>query len=392
MDRIRAGELTSPQEVENPGGFVTIGMILVNLNKTEKLPNKLKSDVERTFDGIFAHSQGTALHLVIITEAGGAAGVAGALANILGQDLATRVIRPRSWQWRPSKGLPPIHVSFVDLAEVIACKPDFVEALDARKSNRELGDKYMSPLFYIGPVYHLAFTRLHKMVMLDSTDLGVVSDLKDLWEEFSKLEADETAVLAVGVDLAPHYYHQLEEYRAEWPSTRIGRPGRLQGLNTGVVLYHLERMRESWLYNSYLHPEAVDHLMERYHLKMSVGDQDWFTALSFAQPRLFSHLPCRFNTQTSLQYWSSHRMMFGAYHQCEPSRPGRINIFHRNGCGPKPEDCGFEAADLSEYKEFIYMFFIISGCRFWQVLYCAFVCDWAATFPPNDLTCKWENV
>ena len=61
-----------------------------------------------------------------------------------------------------------------------------------------------------------------------------------------------------------------------------------------MVLYHLERMRESWLYNSYLHSEAVDHLMERlvvgkdfapdsfivrYHLKMSVGDQDWFTAL-----------------------------------------------------------------------------------------------------------------
>ena len=39
---------------------------------------------------------------------------------------------------------------------------------------------------------------------------------------------------------------------------------RLQGLNTGVVLYHLKRMRESWLYNSYLHPEAVDHLMERF--------------------------------------------------------------------------------------------------------------------------------
>ena len=33
--------------------------------------------------------------------------------------------------------------------------------------------------------------------------------------------------------------------------------------------------------------------------------------------------------QMLLQYWSSHRMMFGAYHQCEPSRPGRINIFHR---------------------------------------------------------------
>ena len=38
--------------------------------------------------------------------------------------------------------------------------------------------RYMSPLFYIGPIYHLAFTRLDKMIMLDSTDLGVVSDLK----------------------------------------------------------------------------------------------------------------------------------------------------------------------------------------------------------------------
>ena len=72
-----------------------------------------------------------------------------------------------------------------------------------------------------------------------------------------------------------------------------------------------------------------------------------------------------------------------------------------------------EAADINEYKEFIYMFFIISACRslflvfqyhllfsadiilisrFWQVLYCAFVCDWPATFPINDLTCKWGNM
>ena len=30
--------------------------------------------------------------------------------------------------------------------------------------------------------------------------------------------------------------------------------------------------------------------------------------------------------------------------------------------------------------------------RFWQVLYCAFVCDWPATFPLNDLTCNSENM
>ena len=38
---------------------------------------------------------------------------------------------------------------------------------------------------------------------------------------------------------------------------------RLQGLNTGVVLYRLERMRQSLLYSTYLHPDAVSDVMER---------------------------------------------------------------------------------------------------------------------------------
>jgi len=390
---VRAGNLIHPEDVENPSGrnFVTVGMILVNLNKTEKLPIKVKSDVRRTLDGIFTNSVGTPLHLVVITEAEGALGVAQALAEILGEDLANRVIRPRSWHWRPKKGLPPLHISFVNLADVIACKPEFVRALEARKSNSDVGDKYISDLFYIGPIYHLAFTKLEKMIMLDSTDLGVVSDLKDLWSEFSELERSKDSLLAVGLDLAPHYFNQLNEYRRKWPSSKVGQPGRLQGLNTGVVLYHLARMRESALYNSYLHPEAVDHLMERYHLKMSVGDQDWFTALSFAQPRLFVQLPCTFNMQTSLQYWSSHKSMFWSYRHCEPGHLARIKIFHGNGCGPKPEDCGFGAVDINEYKDFIYIFNIIPACRFWQVVHCAFVCNWPAIVPDNDLTCAAED-
>ena len=32
--------------------------------------------------------------------------------------------------------------------------------------------------------------------------------------------------------------------------------------------------------------------------------------------------------------------VFTTYHECEPGRPGRIKIFHRNGCGPRPEQCG----------------------------------------------------
>ena len=72
--------------------------------------------------------------------------------------------------------------------------------------------------------------------MLDSTDLGVVSDLKvakyvvsllaqklsqDLWSEFSELERSKDSLLAVGLDLAPHYFNQvtpLHLRRAEFSS------------------------------------------------------------------------------------------------------------------------------------------------------------------------------
>ena len=38
---------------------------------------------------------------------------------------------------------------------------------------------------------------------------------------------------------------------------------RSQGLNTGVVLYDLHKMRDSSLYGSYLNREAVEDLMDR---------------------------------------------------------------------------------------------------------------------------------
>ena len=148
----------------------------------------------------FSISLGTALHLVVITEASGVGGVALALAHILARDLATRVGNQlffvldgfgyfgRYYYGEPVKtssqslevlracinsqcrdnlgdkasvlavasqqGSSPHpnqvnsnatklfpRLSYVDLAEVIACKPDFVKALDGRKSNREVGDK-----------------------------------------------------------------------------------------------------------------------------------------------------------------------------------------------------------------------------------------------------------
>ena len=152
----------------------------------------------------------------------------------------------------------------------------------------------------------------------------------------------------------------------------MGLPGRSQGLNTGVVLFDLQKMRNSEIYNGYLVPQKITDLFDSYQMKMLVGDQDWFTLLSFQEPNLISILPCQFNAQTSLQYWSSNKATFHSYHYCDVL--SKIKIFHKNGCGPRPEDCGAPApVPLSEYRQYIRLLdHVIQMDNFWTVLYCAF--------------------
>ena len=38
--------------------------------------------------------------------------------------------------------------------------------------------RYTSPLFYIAPIYHLAFTNLQRILVIDSTDLTFNCDVK----------------------------------------------------------------------------------------------------------------------------------------------------------------------------------------------------------------------
>ena len=38
--------------------------------------------------------------------------------------------------------------------------------------------RYLSDLFYMAPIYHQAFTKLDKLLVVDSTDLTFVSDIK----------------------------------------------------------------------------------------------------------------------------------------------------------------------------------------------------------------------
>ena len=74
----------------------------------------------------------------------------------------------------------------------------------------------------MAPIYHQAFTKLEKLLVIDSTDLTIVSDIKvsllvnilteekseklfyqDLWDQFEEME--ESALMLMGRDLSPHY-------------------------------------------------------------------------------------------------------------------------------------------------------------------------------------------
>ena len=130
------------------------------------------------------------------------------------------------------------------------------------------------------------------------------------------------------------------------PGETAGLAGPTQGWNTGVVLYNLEAMRRSLVYNSYLSPAMVDMIVRRFMYEYTLAEQDWFTSLSFIHPELFYVLPCKFNRQTSIQYlqppWEE---MFESFHDCSPKED--VVIFHSNGCGPYPESCGVDPASAN---------------------------------------------
>lgn len=97
----------------------------------------------------------------------------------------------------------------------------------------------------------------------------------------------------------------------------------------------LDRMRDSVLYNSYLHEVALVTLCDKYKFKGHLGDQDFFTVLCMEHEQLFYVLPCGWNRQLCT-WWKDHgyQQVFDEYFTCDET----IHILHGN-CNTKiPEE------------------------------------------------------
>ena len=65
------------------------------------------------------------------------------------------------------------------------------------------------------------------------------------------------------------------------PDTILGNPGRFQGLNVGVLLLRLDRMRSNPIFNYYLSSEGMTQLVNRYGFtNSSLGILEFFLDLA----------------------------------------------------------------------------------------------------------------
>ena len=201
-----------------------------------------------------------------------------------------------------NKAPPTLKISFVDIELIKDIDKPFIQTLKNGSQDKNKIDKYSADLFYIAPLYHRAFKNLDRLIFIDITDLHFYSDIAELAGEWRLLGEGGEAVMAVGRDMSPHYRKFLSDYLLEQPDSELGLPGGArQGLNTGVVIFGLQRMRDSPAYQHFLQPGPAAELISRYRYNLSLGDQDWFTNLAWTRPELFAILPCQYNAQTSIQ-------------------------------------------------------------------------------------------
>merc|ERR1712226_1179782 len=203
---------------------------------------------------LLKHSRGTRIHFIAFTDEESRPHVTAVFRQEMGRYLTESVLFDRQ-----VVAFPMIRLERVNLVSMVERHREEVDEMKALFGyhypegtvieSKDGGPtmlptlKYTKDLFYIAPLLHRELPPdLEKLIMLD-IDLEFRIDLLDLYKQFH--EFSETEMIGLASELSPHYYNQARRYIGANPGTRVGRPGRFQGFNTGVALYHLQRMRGS---------------------------------------------------------------------------------------------------------------------------------------------------
>ncbi|XP_069691543.1 xyloside xylosyltransferase 1 [Periplaneta americana] len=230
-----------------------------------------------------------------------------------------------------------ILVMYYDVSVLAEELQDVVSAMQPHFSSQP-GTYYSDALFFLSLGLHRIALDQQRAAMFDA-DTKLCANVEELFQEFDRFGAD--TLFGLAPELTPVYRHVLYLYRSRHKDTRFGEPlsfhGGLgfPGLNSGVILFRLDRMRKSTLYNKLLSTQAVNALASKYSFKGHLGDQDFYTLLAMEHPSLVHLLPCAWNRQLCT-WWRDHgyRDVFDAFAHCD----GVVKLYHGNCNTPIPNN------------------------------------------------------
>lgn len=225
-----------------------------------------------------------------------------------------------------------IQISLYDVNELLEPLKELIDLVRPYFSFKQ-GAYYSDGLFYISIGLYKVMP-LQKVIVVDA-DVKFLDDIKYLHYQFEKFSSE--AIIGIAQEQQPVYRHVLHEYRRLNNNSKFGGspPDGMPGFNSGVLLIDLGKMKISKLYISLLNNSTLQKLITKYKFKGHLGDQDFYTLVSFEHPNLFYTLPCTWNRQLC-QWWKHHGYadVFDSYHLCN----GTINLLHGNCNSLIPDD------------------------------------------------------
>lgn len=117
-------------------------------------------------------------------------------------------------------------------------------------------------------MHKIAPSNQNLVVMMDA-DTKIRTDIRNLFKEFDKFGKD--ALFGLAPELTPVYRHVLYPYRNKHTKTTFGEPnhfGGYSGFNSGVILFNLQKLRESKKYEQIIVKKNVDRMVQKYEFKV----------------------------------------------------------------------------------------------------------------------------
>lgn len=159
-------------------------------------------------------------------------------------------------------------MEYYDVNKCVGEIEDIVIAMSPHFRSKP-GTYYSDALFFLSiGLYRIAPLEQQKVVMID-VDVKFNRDIKELFDEFDGFE--EQSLFGLAHELTPVYCHVLYAYRNKNPNTTFGEPsfsGGYPGYNSGVMLLHLQRLRDSLEYEQIISSDNVERMAQKYYFKV----------------------------------------------------------------------------------------------------------------------------